>query len=52
MAPSTIFQLTKTGAKTFQLLAKITRQTPCYYLKLGTDLKQIPNVIIDFLERQ
>jgi hypothetical protein len=49
LAPSTIFQLVEPGEKAFRALARLARQVPSYYLDLGTDLRQIPGVIMDYL---
>ncbi|HEY9693252.1 MAG TPA: hypothetical protein V6D15_13655 [Oculatellaceae cyanobacterium] len=49
LAPSTIFQLPTAGKQTFHKLAKLVKSVDCYYLNLGTDLVQIPQVILNLL---
>lgn len=51
LAPSTIFQLPRAGREAFQAMGKIVRQVPCYYLNLGTDISQIPEVILGLLSQ-
>jgi hypothetical protein len=45
LAPSSMFQLPGAGPDSFQILAQVARQVPCYVLQLGTDLIMIPSVI-------
>lgn len=45
LAPSTIFQLPKTGKSAFTRMSELVRQVPCYVLELGTDIPQIPQTI-------
>jgi len=49
LAPSTIFQLPGGGPGTFRVFARLVAQVPCYTLELGTDIPQIPSVILDLL---
>jgi hypothetical protein len=49
LAPSTIFQLSGAGHSALQTMAELVRQIPCYRLDLGTDLAQIPEVILGLL---
>jgi hypothetical protein len=49
LAPSTLFQLSGSSAQNFALMANFSRRTPSYFLNAGTDLRQIPAVIQDFL---
>ena len=49
LAPSTLLQLPGAGQASFQAMARLVRQVPCYTLALGTDLAQIPVVITDLL---
>lgn len=51
LAPSTIFQLSGAGRTAFQGMGKIIKQLPCYYLNLGTDVAQIPDVILGLLTK-
>lgn len=45
LAPSSMFQLPGAGPDSFQILAQVARQVPCYRLQLGTDMAMIPSVI-------
>lgn len=45
VAPSTTFQLPGAHAQTIRQLSQVLRQIPCYWLRLGTELAQIPPVI-------
>jgi hypothetical protein len=49
IAPSTIFQLSGAGASEFQALVRIVRRVPCYVAALGTDLWQVPGLVLDLL---
>lgn len=49
IAPSTIFQLSGAGATEFQTIVRIIRQVPCYRVGLGTDLGQVPALIVGLL---
>jgi hypothetical protein len=49
LAPSTLFQLAGTGQSSFQMMSDLVKQVPCYALELGTDISQIPKVILEFL---
>lgn len=49
LAPSTLFQLSGAGENSFQMMSKLVRQLPCYTLELGTDINQIPQVILELL---
>lgn len=51
LAPSTMFQLTRNRAQTFQILAELVRKIPAYYLECGTEIQKIPEVIEEFLEK-
>lgn len=51
LAPSTLFQLAGTGQGSFQMMSDLVKRVPCYTLELGTDIAQIPRVILEFLER-
>ncbi len=51
LAPSTIFQLAGSGQVALQLMSNLVRQVPCYVLELGTDMAQIPNVILQLLSQ-
>ena len=49
LAPGSLFQLPGAGRNSFQAMAELLRQVPCFTLELGTDLPQIPVVIERFL---
>lgn len=49
LAPSTLFQLAGTGKSSFQMMSDLVKRVPCYTLELGTDISQIPQVILEFL---
>ena len=49
LAPGSLFQLPGAGRESFQAMADLIKQVPCYTLDLGTDLSQIPVVIERFL---
>lgn len=49
LAPSTLFQLSGTGHGSMQMMSNLVKQVPCYILELGTDITQIPQVILEFL---
>ena len=50
LAPSTIFQLPRAGREAFELLTRLVRRVPCFYLDVGTDLRQIPETIAALIE--
>ncbi len=50
LAPSTLFQLSGTGQSTLEMMSSLVKKIPCYTLELGTDITQIPRVILEFLE--
>jgi hypothetical protein len=52
LAPSTVFQLSGAGHEAFQAMARFIKGMPCYRLKLGTNLPQIPDVILDLLSQE
>jgi hypothetical protein len=45
LAPSTIFQLSGSGANDFRMIASLVKQSPSYLLELGTDRSQIAPAI-------
>ncbi len=49
LAPSTLFQLSGTGESSLQMMSTLAKQVPCYILELGTDVAQISQVILEFL---
>jgi hypothetical protein len=50
LAPSTLLQLSGAGAAEFQRMSNFVKQIPSYHLALGTDLAQIPQVILRLLK--
>jgi len=50
LAPSTLFQLPGAGNRAFQLMSQLVKSVPCYQLELGTDMQEIPKVILAFLQ--
>jgi hypothetical protein len=51
LGPSSMAQLPTSDGRDLDRIAQLVRSTPCFRLKLGTDLAQIPCVISDFLGR-
>lgn len=51
LAPSTIFQLAGSGQTAFQIMSSLVKQVSCYGLQLGTDMAQIPDVILRLLSQ-
>ncbi|BAQ64666.1 hypothetical protein [Geminocystis sp. NIES-3709] len=49
LAPSTLFQLSGTGKTALQTMSELVKEVDCYILELGTDISQIPKVILDLL---
>ena len=49
LVPSTIKQLPSTGKEACQIINDVVKKLPCYYLNLGTDLKQTSQVIVQLL---
>lgn len=50
--PTTIFQLSLMESNKIAGLKSITEKVPCYFLELGRDIKQIPEVIKSFLANE
>lgn len=50
LAPSSILQLPYANENTFQRISKIASELPCFSLKVGTEIKQIPKSILEILE--
>lgn len=50
LAPTTIFHLPRTSHEAFRKMTRLVNQVPSYNLELGTDLSQIPTIILDLLE--
>lgn len=49
LVPSTVKQLPGTGQEACQIMTKTAQKLPCYYLNLGTDIKQISLAILELL---
>lgn len=52
LVPSTMIQLPGSGKEACQIMMQVLQQVPCYYLELGTDLEQIPQVIFNLITTQ
>jgi hypothetical protein len=50
LAPSTVFQLHTAGSEALQYMARLARRVPAFVLELGTDVSQIPDVILALLD--
>ena len=50
LAPSTLYMLPAAGAEAMKRMAQLVRDVPSYRLELGTEISQIPNVIIELLK--
>jgi hypothetical protein len=51
LAPSTVFQLHTAGGEALRYLARLVREVPAYVLELGTDVSEVPGVILGLLDR-
>jgi hypothetical protein len=51
LAPSTVFQLHTAGGEALRYLARLVREVPAYALELGTDVSEVPGVILALLDR-
>jgi hypothetical protein len=51
LAPSTVFQLHTAGSEALQYMADLVRRVPAYVLELGTDVSEIPGVILALLDQ-
>jgi hypothetical protein len=51
LAPSTVFQLHTAGSEALQYMAQLVRRVPAYVLELGSDVPEIPGVILDLLDQ-
>jgi hypothetical protein len=50
LAPSTIYQLAGSGQQELAKMSRLVREVPCYHLDLGTDLKSIPEIIMNVVK--
>jgi hypothetical protein len=51
LAPSTVFQLHTAGREALQFMARLVRDVPAYALELGSDVSEVPDVILTLLDR-
>lgn len=51
LAPTTVFQLAFSGAEKVARLKEIVERTPCYFLVLGPDIREVPSGIDNFFAR-
>ena len=51
LAPSTIVQLRGAGQEDLTLMAELTRRIPSFFLELGQDVGNIPDIIFDVLSK-
>lgn len=51
LVPSTLLQLSGAGKEACQIMKNVVNQLNCYYLEVGTDIEQIPQVIFEFLSQ-
>jgi hypothetical protein len=49
LAPSTVFQLHTAGGHALRYLARLVQEVPAYALKLGSDVSEIPEVLLTLL---
>ncbi len=52
LVPSTMIQLPGSGKEACQIMMQVLQKVPSYYLELGTDLEQIPQVIFHLITTQ
>lgn len=50
LALSTLRQLAGAGRSSLRIIGQLVKQVPTYHLELGTDLNQIPQVILDIID--
>ena len=50
LAPSTVFQLHTAGSEALRYMTRLVRQVPAYVLELGSDVAEVPGVILDLLD--
>jgi hypothetical protein len=49
LAPSTVFQLHTAGGHALRYLARLVKEVPAYVLELGSDVSEIPEVVLALL---
>lgn len=47
LAPSALIQLPNAGAREFTHIREVVTRVPCYWLEVGTDLRQIPQWVME-----
>ena len=50
LAPSTLSQLPVSGREDLRFLGNMARRVPCYQLRLGSDIRQVPVKILHLLQ--
>jgi len=50
LAPSTVFQLHTAGADALRYMARLVREVPSYVLELGTNVTDVPGVLLQLLD--
>ena len=50
LAPSTVLQLHTAGSEALQYMARLVREVPAFVLELGSDVSEIPGVILALLD--
>jgi hypothetical protein len=51
LAPSTILQLHTAGPDAFATMSRLVHRVPCFGLELGSDIRTIPQAVVDLLAR-
>lgn len=51
LAPSTVIQLPGAGKEACQIMMQVASKVNCYYLELGTEVAQIPQVIFNLISQ-
>ena len=52
LVPSTIMQLSGAGKEACQRMMNVVNKIECYYLELGTNMEEIPQVILNILTKE
>ena len=50
LAPSTVFQLHTAGSEALGYMTRLVQQVPAYVLELGSDVAEVPGVILGLLD--
>jgi hypothetical protein len=51
LGPSSLAQLPASDCRDLNFIGRVVRRSPCYRMKLGTDLTQIPGTIGQLLNQ-